>query len=45
MHKARILQIFLSEALRTKYPEITKIIIQLKGDNKNDKTAEACWCI
>jgi len=27
--------------LRKKYPATSNIIIQLKGDNKNDKTEEA----
>ena len=45
MHKANILQIFFSAGLREKYAAKSNMIIQLKGDNKNDNTVEANWCI
>jgi hypothetical protein len=45
MHRARILQTFLKRRSRIKYVAISNMIIQLKGDNKNDKTEEATWCM
>ena len=45
MHRARILQTFLKRRSRIKYAAITNIIIQLNGDNKNDKMEEATWCM
>jgi hypothetical protein len=45
MHKAMILEIFFNKVFRKKNPAAINIIIQLKGDKKNDKTAEASWCM
>jgi len=45
MHKAIILQIFFRERFLKRNPAINNIIIQLKGDKKNDTTEEANWCI